>query len=100
MKHFTCDLCRQPVEESSRHTVAIEVQAVRPEPALTAEDLFEDNLQMLSNLLDKEQGELETVEAPPARETFEYDLCPGCRLHYGRDPLGLFRRPRLKFSKN
>ena len=101
MQHFSCDSCQGPLGEH-RYVIEIDVEAVQPVPALTADDLDDDHLDQLAAHL---QAAGETpydalTEPAPATQHFRYDLCPRCHDRYRRDPLGVRRQNRLSFSQN
>ena len=102
MQHFSCDACQQPIGDL-RYEVVVEVAAVSPQPvpALTADDLTDDNLQALADQLAAEQEAGLDFDEPPARSSHRYDLCPACHARYACDPLGTrLWGHRLQFSTN
>jgi hypothetical protein len=101
MMHITCDLCGKELPDGAeRHVVKIEVFAAHDPAALTEADLDEDHVEAVGQLLQdaEDAGTEETLE--PVSRQIRYDLCPGCRERYLRDPLGRDAAAKFDFSEN
>jgi hypothetical protein len=100
MQHISCDHCGKNLEAGETHfVVRIEVFAAHEPPPLTEEDLDADHMEAVGALLEQmeEDGEEHVV---PQTQQRRYDLCPGCRQRYLRDPLGKENAQKLDFSPN
>jgi hypothetical protein len=101
MIHITCDLCGKHLQDGAeRHVVKIEVFTAHDPAPLTEDDLDADHMEEVSQLLE-EMAELgESDDAEPASHALCYDLCPGCRKRFLRDPLGREAAAKFDFSEN
>ncbi len=84
---ISCDLCGKEIlpELGKYYVVRMEVLE-RGQTDLTDEDLSEDNLEAVSQILQAEEDDY-TLGDVPARQTIKFDLCPGCRTKFVKDPL-------------
>jgi hypothetical protein len=100
MLRVTCDGCGKELGKGvDHHILKLEVFAANDPGELTEADLDEDHLDAVGELLQQlPEGEEAPVEPPYAR--LRYDLCPGCRRRFLRDPLGLAAATKFHFSKN
>ncbi|MBY0228689.1 MAG: hypothetical protein K2W96_05350 [Gemmataceae bacterium] len=101
MLRYSCDGCGKELGGThARHVVKIEVFAAPEAGALTDDDLDQDNLEAVAELI----AQAEDGDGPPAVEpssaSLRYDLCPGCRRRFLRDPLAREAAPKFQFSKN
>ena len=101
MRHFSCDLCSKDLTpgEETRFVVRIDIVPAAEPAELTDADFDQDHLDTMAEML----GELEETPdllEPPAKRTFEYDLCPACHGKFSADPLGRERARKPHFSKN
>lgn len=102
MVHFTCDLCGKDLTASGdpRFVVKIEAYAGLETDQITADDLDDDHMEMVSDLLQRDGGlSSEEIEAQ-ARKGFRFDLCPCCHKKFIKDPLGRESSLTFDFSKN
>src|SRR5438309_271641 len=103
MLHVTCDLCGKEIlaGDDHRYVVKIEVFAAHDPAEITEADLDDDHMEAVSELLrEMEDNPGESDETEPAHRNFRYDLCPGCRKKFVRDPLGKEAVQKFDFSEN
>jgi hypothetical protein len=104
MVHVTCDLCGKEIRPGDDHrfVVKIEVFSAQDPAQITEADLDEDHMEAVSQLLRamEEEGPDAPDALEPAQRTFRYDLCPGCRSRFVRDPLGKEAAQKFHFSEN
>jgi hypothetical protein len=103
MLHITCDRCGKELRAGEDHyVVKIEVFARHDPSLLTEADLEEDHMEAVSELLRQMEDVDDLVE--PTSHHRRYDLCPGCREAYLRDPLskevGKEAAQKFDFSEN
>ena len=101
MLHITCDRCGKELRAGEDHyVVKIEVFAAHDPSLLTEADLEEDHMEAVSELL-RQMEDMEDVADPePTSHHRRYDLCPGCRQAYLRDPLSKETAQKFDFSEN
>jgi hypothetical protein len=101
MLHITCDLCGKELRAGEDHyVVKIEVYAAADPATLTEADLDDDHMEAISDLL-REMEDTDVVEPiEPPSQHLRYDLCPGCRKRYLRDPLSKDAAQKFDFSEN
>src|SRR5262245_4189391 len=88
MLHVTCDGCGKELRQGEkRFVVKIEVFAAHDPGALSEEDLDEDHMEAVGEMIRQMEESDEPAEVDPACHHLRYDLCPGCRARYLRDPL-------------
>ncbi len=101
MIHFTCDLCKRPLDPDTdlRYVVRMEVYvALDQEEAAVDDD--RDHLEEIDDLLEA-VDDLEASEiSEEAYQQLRFDLCSECRKRFVRDPLGRRVVQQLDFSKN
>lgn len=102
MVRYTCDGCGRDMsaDDSCRHIVRIEVRPANSDWQLTEDDLTEDNLEKVSELLqrcDELDPSLLDEERPVRRDL---DLCGECRDRFVADPVGIWAASKLGFSAN
>lgn len=103
MLHVTCDQCGKLMRpgDDDRYVVRIEVFTPHDPAELTEDDLEADHMEAISELLrDIEDNLVDPQDLEPARHQFRFDLCPGCRNKFLRDPLGKEAAQKFHFSKN
>ncbi|MCR9211283.1 MAG: hypothetical protein NXI28_23900 [bacterium] len=129
MIHYTCDRCRQVIDpsQSSRYTIAIEVQKLEEEwnddeavdhldalhQAIEADEAEDDLIEMIDHDAASPRNESEpecfaepTIELHDAPistgETVSqsFDLCESCYRRYRSNPLGRERNLKMHFSNN
>jgi hypothetical protein len=101
MLHVTCDHCGKDLGSGQdRYVVKIEVFAAHDPAEITEEDLDEDHMEAVGQLLRELEEEGEEADVEPATRCFRYDLCPGCRQRYLRDPLSRDSAQKFDFSEN
>ena len=83
MLHYSCDLCKRPIDShsESRHVVKIEVfpavEEVSPNECCDADCSADDGTRSL-----------------------RFDLCEACRQRFVKNPLGSKSSKQLDFSNN
>jgi hypothetical protein len=103
MLHVTCDLCGKVLRPGDDHhyVVKIEVFAAHDPSEITEADLDDDHMEAVSQLLREMEDNLADPEdLEETTQTFRYDLCPGCRKKFARDPLGKEAAQKFDFSEN
>jgi hypothetical protein len=104
MVHFTCDLCGKDMtaEGELRFVVKIAVYAGTDPNKLTDGDLDDDHMEAVAEILQRqESGDLDADEPEAAEfKGFRFDLCPGCRRKFVKDPLSRDAVRLLDFSEN
>src|SRR5262245_4635191 len=101
MLRITCDHCGRMLEENETHfVVRLEVCARAPVGALTAADLQADHMEAVSQVLEQSDAADGADDLAPATQRLRFDLCPACRKHFLRDPLGKEPAKKLHFSEN
>jgi hypothetical protein len=101
MLHVTCDGCGKALQPGrNHHVVKIEVFTAHDPAELTEADLDSDNLEAVADALQRmEENDDPDCLEPPSRH-FRYDLCPGCRERFVRDPLSKEAAQKFDFSEN
>ena len=102
MVHFTCDLCGKDLTAAgdSRFVVKIEAYAGFDPTLISGTDLDDDPMEVVSQLLQHDEGlSAEEIDAQ-TRKGFRFDLCPRCHKKFLRDPLGREFALSFDFSKN
>ncbi len=102
MLHYSCDLCKRPLDSANelRYVVKLEVYAAfDPLQVDDAED-DRDNLQELHEILERMDDAADEAIGDDVYQQLRYDLCPECRKKFVQNPLG--RKPVEKhdFSRN
>jgi hypothetical protein len=102
MVHFTCDLCGKELTTAGdpRHVVKIESYPGFDPNEITEEDLDEDQLEAVSELLQRDEAASSGEHAAPLNKAFRFDLCPSCHAKFLKDPLGKESLRTFDFSKN
>jgi len=107
MLHYSCDLCKRPIDVPAemRHVVKIEVFAAADDESLR-QDGDDDTLGDADHL-DDMQDLLASIDDDPGDDdpddsthTLRFDLCPECRRRFLRNPLGTRSGKKLDFSNN
>ena len=99
MRHFTCDLCGDPIHDD-RYVVKMEIFAAFDPDELNESDFESDTLADVSQQIAAiESGQVEAPSAVGA-ERMRFDLCEGCRTRFADDPLGRDALGRVNFSEN
>jgi hypothetical protein len=99
MIHYSCDLCKRPLDEDDlRYVVKLEVYAAFDPLKLEEDD--RDNMQELHEILER----LDDAQSPEIGEDvyqqLRFDLCPECRKKFLKNPLGGRITEQFDFSKN
>lgn len=102
MVHFTCDLCGTDLSTTGapRYEVRIVAYPVHSSDRIRDEDLAEDNLEAVSQLLQRIEEQGGDHEDLAAAKGFRYDLCPECFKRYRKNPLNREKKLVLEFSEN
>jgi hypothetical protein len=103
MLHVTCDLCGKVLRpgDDHRYVVKIEVFAAHDPAEITEADLDDDHMEAVSQLLREMEDNLTGAdELEQTTQHFRYDLCPGCRKKFARDPLAKEAAQKFDFSEN
>lgn len=97
---ISCDLCGKEIlpELSQYYVLRMEVTA-KGNSELTEDDLSQDNLEAVSQLLQALEDDGTTYHEAPPRQVMKFDLCPGCRTKFVKDPLNR-ESMSLDFSSN
>jgi hypothetical protein len=102
MIHYACDLCKRPLdpEDDLRYIVKVEVAAAFDPVDLDESDLDADNLQALSDIIERLDDEHDEAIGDDVAQTMRFDLCPECRKRFMKNPLGRKPTEQFDFSKN
>ncbi len=102
MVHFTCDLCGKDLTATGepRYVVKIEASAGFDPNEITDADLDADHMELVSELLQRDENLSSEELATPVRKDFRFDLCPACHRRFLKDPLGKNSLHTFDFSKN
>lgn len=98
MLHFTCDLCRRPVDKE-RFVVRMEIYPAFDPEEIEEADFDTDHLNDIAHLINEMESKGETPENLDAKQV-RFDLCSSCRKQFIKDPLGKQRSKRFNFSEN
>ena len=99
MLHFSCDLCGQQLGEQ-RFVVKMEVYPAFDPEEIDESDLDCDHLQEVSDIIAEMEatGNFELEDC--GSKYLRFDLCPGCKQEFLKDPLGRDALRRMNFSEN
>ena len=102
MVHFTCDLCGKDLTASGdpRFVVKIEAYAGFDPNQISGDDLDDDPMEVVSQLLQRDENLSSAEIDAQARKGFRFDLCPCCHKKFLKDPLGRESALSFDFSKN
>lgn len=102
MIHFTCDICGKEMRASEKERFVLHTEIRPAEQAweLTEDDLSDDNLEKVSQLLQKAEdtGEDPFQDNSPIR--IRYDLCAACKEKFLRSPFNCKAVAKVTFSDN
>lgn len=98
MLHFSCDLCGQQLKDD-RYVARIDVYPAFDPDEITEDDLDVDNMQQVAQMIEHMEATGENLIEDCEPRKMRFDLCPGCRKRFLKDPLG-GSRSRLNFSEN
>jgi DNA-directed RNA polymerase subunit RPC12/RpoP len=103
MIHYTCDRCKREIDplHQTRYVVEIEIHAV----LYNGVDEFEDDIDHLTELHQvlaelHDHADQADDDATQSSHRSRYDLCPRCRQHFLRNPLGRDAHLAIGFSSN
>lgn len=102
MLHYSCDLCRRPLdpEQDLRYVVKLEVYAAFDPLQVDETDTDRDNLQELAEILEGIEDASDPELSSEVCQTLRFDLCPECRKKFLKNPLGRSTSAALNFSAN
>jgi hypothetical protein len=102
MVHFTCDLCGKDLTACGdpRYVVKIEAFASFDPTEITDDDLDDDHMEVVSQILQSDEGLSPEELDAQAYKGFRFDLCPECHGRFLKDPLGKELLRSFDFSKN
>ncbi len=100
MVHYSCDLCKRPLDSQDdlRYVVKLEIYAAFDPLEIDDEDT--DNLQELSDLLERLDDTRSSEVSDEVYQQMRFDLCPECRKRFLKNPLGRKPTEQFDFSKN
>ncbi len=89
MAQFCCDMCGKPllVDEDVRYILKVEVFAAYDPMELTEDDLKVDHLKEIRELAQRMAGMDPKDLEDQVYQRMTFDLCPGCRKKYVKNPL-------------
>lgn len=101
MLHYSCDLCKRPIDihRDVRHVVKIEVFPAVEDVESDIELADVDNLEEMHELLENLDDQADDAADTPTR-SLRFDLCDACRQRYLKNPLGAKSSKQLNFSNN
>ena len=102
MVHFTCDLCGKDMTAAGdpRFVVKIEAYAGQDPTLISEDDLDDDHMEVVSQLLQRDEGLSSAEIEAQTHKGFRFDLCPCCHKKFLKDPLGRESTLSFDFSKN
>lgn len=102
MIHYSCDLCKRPLdpEDDLRYVVKLEVYAAFDPLKIDEQDDDRDNLQDLHEILEQLDNVPSGEVGEDVYEQRRFDLCPECRKRFMKNPLGRKASEKFDFSKN
>ena len=102
MIHFSCDLCKRPLdpEDDLRYVVKLEVYAAFDPLQIDDRDDDRDNLQDLNEILERIDDAATDQVGEEVYQQLRFDLCPECRKKFLKNPLGRKASEQFDFSKN
>jgi len=106
MIHYSCDLCKRPIDadEDLRYVVKIEVYAAIDPVEVDANGDDRDHLQEMQDILQRmEEAGSEAGSDAVGDDVYQqlrFDLCPECRKKFVKNPLGREASKQFDFSKN
>jgi hypothetical protein len=102
MVHYSCDLCKRPLDpqDDLRYVVKLEVYAAFDPMEVEDSDTDNDNLQNLSDLLERLDDARSSDVGEDVYQQLRFDLCPECRKRFLKNPLGKKAAEQFDFSKN
>ncbi len=100
MIHYTCDRCKREIDamHQTRYVVQIEISAAMDD----CPSEFDDDIDHLSELHQILEDICEDTDgsSPNSSHRGRYDLCPDCRQHFVKNPLGRDALLAIGFSNN
>jgi hypothetical protein len=103
MLHYSCDLCKRPIDVccEPRHVVKIDVYRAVEDCDDCCDDPGDlDHLDDVQELLQRiDEQDLSMLEEEVCR-TMRYDLCDDCRRRFLKNPLGGKTAKHFDFSNN
>lgn len=102
MVHYTCDVCKRPLDpkDDLRYVVKVEVFAAFDPLDLGEQNEDRDNLEDLQDILDgADEVRAEELDNDVYQQ-LRFDLCPDCRKRFLKNPLGRKSTEQFDFSQN
>ncbi len=102
MVHFTCDLCGKDLTTTreGRYVVKIEAYPGFDPTEIREDDLEDDPMEVISQILQRDEAIDSQDHANPTHKGFRFDLCPSCHRKFVNDPLNKDAIRTVDFSKN
>jgi len=103
MIHYTCDMCKRPLdpENDLRYVVRIDIHATLDPAAWDRADEERDHLQELDEVIENLEDLEDDNISEDIVQQLRFDLCSECRKRFLKRPLGQARGERsVRFSQN
>lgn len=97
MVHFTCDLCGKDLTVSGegRYVVKIEGYLGFDPTEIKEDDLDDDPMEVVAQILQRDEALVAEDLATPLQEGFRFDLCPSCHMKFVQDGSRFYLPRRL-----
>ena len=102
MIHYSCDCCKQIIDprEGLRYIVRMEVYAAMEPTDVEDEDGDNDHLAEIQDILECMDDSDSDRIGDDVYQQMRFDLCPGCRKKFVRNPIEREPSTQLNFSDN
>ena len=102
MIHYSCDLCKRPLdpEDDLRYVVKMEVSVAFDSLVLNEPEADCDHLQDLDDIIEHMDDLSSDLIGEDVTQQLRFDLCPECRKKFLANPLGRKMTEKFNFSKN
>jgi len=102
MIHYSCDLCKRPLdpEDDLRYVVKMDVYAAIDQLDLDQPDADVDHLEDLDDIIEQMDDLSSDQIGEEVCQRLRFDLCPECRKKFLANPLGRKKLEKFNFSQN
>ncbi|HEY4311192.1 MAG TPA: hypothetical protein VGN12_17210 [Pirellulales bacterium] len=102
MIHYSCDLCKRPLdpEEDLRYVVKMDIHAAFSPLDLDGPEADSDHLDDLDEIIEQLDDLSSDAIGEDIHQQLRFDLCPECRKKFLANPLGRKKVEKFNFSQN